>query len=611
MKESILKLVAVYAYFLSVFILLKPLFLLFYPSGAGLTDVFEIIGHGFSMDLSIAAYLTVIPALLIISAQWCGGSRWLAITWIVYQVFASGVIAMITVIDLVLYGYWGFRLDVTPFFYFMTSPSSAMASAEWWQIPLGLIAVTVLWSLLYFAMKHTVGRIHLRRGGGWKRVTVMALLTCALFLPLRGGVTVSTMNPSRAYYSQNQRFNHAATNPVFNLMYSALHQDKWDEQYRFMSADEADEAIAALDSAAREEVDSAAMTMLTVERPDVVLIILESFSSHLLPSLGGEAVAVRLDSIARSGWLFDNFYACSFRTDRALPSIMSGFPGLPSTSLMKNVDKIEKAPSFPREMKRHGWELSYFYGGDANFTNMLAYLVSQGFENIISDKDFPASQRRSKWGAHDDVVFGKALNAIREGAALSLPRLDVIQTSSSHEPFEVPYSNHRFADSPRKNAFAFTDSCLGAFVDSLRGLPRWDRTLVMIVPDHYGVYPQNLDNPLDRHRIPLVLTGGALASAPQRVSVTGSQNDIAATLLGALEINADTFPFSKNMLDPSVCHYAFFTEPSVTGLVIASDFTVFNCDSDAPIASSPDVSPATEKAARAILQKLYDNLSEL
>ncbi len=602
----------IYTVFLAVFVIMKPLFLLFYPGGAGAGDLIDIMAHGFSMDLSMAAYLTVIPALLIVVSQWFEGAKWLRITWKVYMIIVSGVIAAVTVMDLVLYGYWGFRLDVTPFFYFMTSPSAAMASAEWWQIPLGLLATVALWILIYLAFKFTAGRIRLSRGGGWKRTAVTVIMTLTLFLPLRGGITVSTMNPSRVYYSQNQLFNHAAMNPVFSLMYSAMHQEKWNEQYRFMTDEEANEAIAALaETACDEQTDSASLSMLRVDRPDVVLIILESFSSHLLPSQGGESIAVKLDSIARTGWLFDNFYACSFRTDRALPSVMSGFPGLPSTSLMKNVDKIEKAPSFPREMKRNGWELSYFYGGDANFTNMLAYLVSQGFENIVSDKDFPASQRRSKWGAHDDVLFSKAFEQIRSGASTPAPRLDVIQTSSSHEPFEVPYHNFRFADSPRKNSFAFTDSCLGVFVDSLRSLPRWDRTLVVIVPDHYGVYPQNLENPLDRHRIPLVLTGGALASAPQRVSVTGAQNDIAATLLGALGIEAEAFPFSKNMLDSSVPHYAFFTEPSLAGLVTPSDFAVFNCDADTPVLSSPDVSPATEKGVRAILQKLYDNLSQL
>ena len=42
------------------------------------------------------------------------------------------------------------------------------------------------------------------------------LLTAALFIPIRGGFSVSTMNLSKVYFSQDQRMNHAAINPAFS-----------------------------------------------------------------------------------------------------------------------------------------------------------------------------------------------------------------------------------------------------------------------------------------------------------------------------------------------------------------------------------------------------------
>ncbi|MCM1519183.1 MAG: sulfatase-like hydrolase/transferase [Lachnoclostridium sp.] len=608
MKKIVLKLVVTYLAFLVIFVFQKPLFLMFYPGKASMGDILDILSHGFSMDMSMAAYMTVVPFLLTVAGQWWW-NRGMIIAERVYYAFSSVIIATTTVADLILYGYWGFRLDMTPVFYFMTSPDAAMASASTGEIILGVLATIVLGVAVYLLLRYTAGKIDVTTGGGWKRTATMVVIAGLLFLSIRGGVTVSTMNLSRVYYSQNQHFNHAAMNPLFSLIYSASHQGRWDEQYRFMSAEEADEAINQLNKIAIEPTDSA-IVLTENKRPDIVLIILESFSSHLMPSVGGEAIAVKLDSIAATGLYFDNFYACSFRTDRALPSIMSGFPGLPSTSLMKNVDKIERTPSWPRELKHNGWDLSYYYGGDINFTNMKAYLVSQGFENIICDKDFSAAERSSKWGAHDHLVMNRALSDISRYTG-DQPRLDVIQTSSSHEPFEVPYSNPQFADSPRKNAFAYTDSCLGAFVDSLAHLPRWAQTLVVIVPDHYGVYPQNLENPLERHHVPMVITGGALATGPLRVSRAGSQNDIAATILEALDIEADVFPFSKNMLDGNSPRYGVFTERSIAGVVTGSDAAVFNCDADADILSYGPDSVAVSKASRAILQHLYDKLSQM
>ena len=118
-------------------------------------------------------------------------------------------------------------------------------------------------------------------------------------------------------------------------------------------------------------------------------------------------------------------------------------------SIMKFVEKTERLPSISRQLKTTGYEPSYYYGGDINFTNMKAYLVNSGFNNIICDKDFHISQRMSKWGAPDHVVFERALTDVTKNSPAK-PRFTVIQTSSSHEPFEVPYSNPRFADNPQK-----------------------------------------------------------------------------------------------------------------------------------------------------------------
>ena len=42
---------------------------------------------------------------------------------------------------------------------------------------------------------------------------------------------------------------------------------------------------------------------------------------------------------------------------------------------------------------------------------------------------------------------------------------------------------HRI-DEPFLNSVAYTDSCLGAFVDTLRNSPRWDNLLLVFVADH-------------------------------------------------------------------------------------------------------------------------------
>ena len=75
---------------------------------------------------------------------------------------------------------------------------------------------------------------------------VLLLLTGLLFIPIRGGFTVSTMNTGKVYFSTDQRLNHAAINPAFSLMESLSKQKDFGSQYRFMEADAADRIFSGL-----------------------------------------------------------------------------------------------------------------------------------------------------------------------------------------------------------------------------------------------------------------------------------------------------------------------------------------------------------------------------
>lgn len=616
MSKTIFRIPAFWIIYTAIFVIMKPLFMAVYSSVIGDTSIsaiLNVIYHGLPMDCSMAAYLTIIPAILTIIELW-HQSRFLSIANKVYIGFTSLLISFVTIIDLVLYSYWNFRLDTTPFFYFFSSPSAAMASTGILNIIIGIIACCIITIILYLLITHTAGAIHGKPTRNIISSLVAFLLTVALIIPIRGSLTVSTMNLSRSYFSSNQRLNHAAINPLFSLMYSATHQNNFSSQFRFFDEDKADEIFSNLSCSTNNTNDSIGQNLLLTDRPDIYIIILESFSANLMPSLGGEAIATGLDSIATDAHSFTNFYASGARTDRALPAILSGFPAQPTTSLMKYAKKIEHAPSLPRELKEQaGYDMSYYYGGDANFTNMLAYLVSSGFDKIISDKDFPVKLKTGKWGAHDHVVFDRVWSDINDLSQLNNnPKLRVIQTSSSHEPFEVPYSDSRFTDSKRKNAFAYADFAVTNFIDSLSSSDLWGNALVIITADHYGVYPEHVDNPLLRHHIPLIITGGAVnPDFPQQIETIGDQTSLATTLLSALGLDSSDFKFSRNLFDDKIEHYAFFSEPGMAAYINAQDTAVINLDNNASIIMSSDSAAVALDKCKAIIQTVYNTIDNL
>lgn len=636
MKDRLIGFIKTYCLFVCIFMLQKPLFMLFYRSLYAETsgsDWLNVIWHGLPLDLSLAGYLTAIPGLLFIASAWTL-SKVLHRIWCGYFLFVSLLLSLIFTVDVGLYEYWGFRLDATPLFYFFSSPKDAVASVSIWMV-LGGIGAMLLYAALLYAVFYGVllrKKRLLQMKLPYCRLNVsgaLLLLTGLLFIPIRGGFTVSTMNVGKVYFSAEQRLNHAAINPAFSLMESLARQKDFSSQYRFMEAEEADRVFKSLLDPAviggqaeradslRQSADSL-HTLFNTPRPDVLFVILESFSSKLMTTLGGEPdVAVHLDSLSREAVLFTNFYANSFRTDRGLVAILSGYPAQPTTSIMKYPRKTQHLPAIAGSLKEAGYATRYYYGGDADFTNMRSYLMSSGFEEIVSDRDFPVSERLSKWGVHDHLVFNRLLEDLQaeastlpvsgDSVAERTPRFWVLQTSSSHEPFEVPY---RRLKNDRLNAFAYTDSCVGDFVKRFRKLPQWRNTVVVLVPDHLGAYPEGISNlAVERYRIPLLMIGGAVRQ-PRHIDVYGSQHDIAATLLAQLGLSHEAFTFSKDMLNPDAPHFAFFTVPDAFGMVTPDNRLVFDCQADAVAVDEGTAKGKNLLPGKAYLQKLYDDLAK-
>ena len=278
---------------------------------------------------------------------------------------------------------------------------------------------------------------------------------------------------------------------------------------------------------------------------------------------------------------------------------------------MKDQNKCNNMQHLSKRLNENGYSLQYIHGGDVDFTNQKGFLRSGNFIDIVRDTDFPITDRLSKWGVPDGIMFDYTFNLITSEEALSetQPYFKVLQTLSSHEPFDVPF--HRL-DNPYCNSAAYTDSCLGAFIDSLKVSPAWDNLLVMILPDHcYAKYPENLQNhELAHFRIPMVWTGGAI-KRPRIISTIASQVDITATLLSQMGITHDDFVFSKDIMDSQLPHFAFYSFSDGFGFVTDSCTYIQDNKHDGfALSDSHDPEGKAERWGKAYLQRLYDDLSE-
>lgn len=510
--------------------------------------------YALKLDIAVAGYLTIIPALMLLLRE----RRGMKLLWNAYFIVTAAIYALAIVSNLGLYGPWGFPLDYTPVLYLTTSPADAMASVTPLQMLAAAVGIAVITAAVYLARPQ-----YICAKNKTYRIAIF-ILTVALILPIRGGVGTGTNHTGTVYFSENMRLNHAAVNPVFCFIESASHQTDLSSLYRFMSDEETDKLLKELNQRT-DSAEAALRDSLFNGKPKrIVMVILESFSTQLMEEAGlVEGVVPQLEKLSREGIYFTEFYCNTMRTDRALVSVLSSIPAFPTYSLMDQPSKNAKLPSIASLLKNDGFHTYYYYGGDTNFSNMRSYLVAAGFQDITSDKSFSKKLRTGKWGVADGPVFDRAAKEFVETSGEK--SLSVVQTSSSHEPFDVP--NHHAMDDKVLNAFHYADSCLGRFVEKLKESRDWGETLVVILPDHQGRFPTVVNNyTLEHYDLPLIFTGGVVRK-PCKVETLCSQADITATLLGLLGIGHEEFPWSKDIFDCGAPHYAVFAVPDAVGMV--------------------------------------------
>jgi phosphoglycerol transferase MdoB-like AlkP superfamily enzyme len=295
----------------------------------------------------------------------------------------------------------------------------------------------------------------------------------------------------------------------------------------------------------------------------VVIIQLESFTADVIQSLGGEkGDAPNFEDFINNGVLFDSIYAASDRTDKGIVAILSAFPSQASRTMVIDNSKQEHLPAISNSLINYGYHTSYFYGGDANFMNFKAYLLSHNIDGMIDKFSFDEKEMNSKWGAHDDIVLKRNLKYLGQQKE---PFFSYIQTLSNHEPFEVPTKPH-FPGEDLPNKFRstayYTDASLKAYFDDARKQPWYKNTLFILVADHGHRLPLNHSEPYEprKYRIPLLFFGDAIKPEYRGTHITklGNQVDIATTLLTQMGLPHKEFKWSKNLLNPYSKEFAFF-----------------------------------------------------
>ena len=578
--------------------------MLYQPASVDCTfiDYFQVIIHGLTLDASMSGILIIIPFLLAFVSVWINKLKIRTIL-LPYLVLAALLISISFIVDMSLYDFWNFKLDGTVLIY-LDSPENVTANVSTIFIAFRIFFI-LLWAMLVFLILRKItpkmfGKLSIKA-----KITgsfIMIFMGGVIFLFIRGGVTDSTANIGKAYFSNNQFLNHSAVNPMFSFFYSLDKSEDFSKQFDYFEEDERKKLFEGL----YVKGGTTQKQLLDTIRPDILIVLLESFSGSITEAIGGNpSITPNFNRLVHEGVFFSNLWSNSFRTDRGVVCALSGHPALPTTSIMKMPVKSKSLPSIASSLSKAGYLNEWFYGGDINFTNMQSYLRSTGYQKITSRTDFSLKdQSTNAWGVTDHIMFDHVFNVINRKN--DSPWHVGFLTLSSHDPFEVPFN--RFEEKI-PNAFAYTDSCFGVFIDNLKKSPAWDNLLIICLADHGCTYPKYLTFATpDYYHTPMLWLGGAVKK-PETIDILMNQTDMAATLLAQLKLPYNDFLFSRDVFSDNYSYpFSFFSYPSGFGLKDSTGISVYDINPDKVIFEEPLPNEERVLRSKAILQTLYDDL---
>ncbi|MFL5741787.1 MAG: LTA synthase family protein [Flavisolibacter sp.] len=595
-----------YFLWILLFELSRIVFLIFnYSESAHLP--FSVMGlsllYGLRMDVSMATYI-LIPVCLFVLAGIFIPFFGKTILYKIYSYLWLFFVLMVVTVDLELYRSWRFRIDATPLRY-LSSPKEVWASIS--HLPVFLILI--LFALVYLALCFLFGWFIQRTARFQKppqrkisTASVIVFCTALLIIPLRGGFQLSPINQSSVYFSRDNYANLAAVNAPWNFIYGLLNEPAPSENpFHYLDPKNAKAIVDSL-----YQNNHNAQSVLRTNRPNIILVIWESFTEKSIHAVeDGVEVTPRFNELKKQGIYFSNVYASGDRTDKGIAAVLSGYPALNGTSIIRNPNKSARLNTLGGFLKQYQYHTSFYYGGETEFANLKSYILQNHFDVVVDKSSFHGEELNSKWGAHDGVVAKKIISDLGNTRQ---PFFTTWLTLSSHEPFETPVPvvikgnslTERF-----ENSLHYTDEVLYQLVHEASQQPWWNNTLFIIIADH-GHPLIEPSRTLPNQHIPMLWLGGALNRIGE-VNRIASQVDLATSIEKQINPQANNFFFSKDLFDSTSKEWAFFSFANGFGLVQAGKSFVFDNIGKRTMYRDSSITERDLNAGKAIQQFLYQD----
>ena len=303
-------------------------------------------------------------------------------------------------------------------------------------------------------------------------------------------------------------------------------------------------------------------------RPNVVIVLLESFAAYKTGSFGNPLDPTpRFDALAREGTLYTRFFTPTWGTARSVWATVTGLPDVETDLTATRNPLLVSQNSILNDFR--GYEKLYVLGGSLNWANIRGLLAANITGLRLFEEGSYTAPRVDVWGISDLDLFEEA-NRVFTGSGK--PFVAIVQTSGSHRPYTIP-KNHRgfearriadaeaqrqgFNSADEYNAFRFLDHAIGVFIEGARRESWFADTIFLFYGDHGlpGSAPHlplgDEEAGLTHFHVPLLVYSPGRVPGGRRIDTVASELDVlptAASLAGLPYLNST---FGRDLLDPA------------------------------------------------------------
>lgn len=552
---------------------------------------------GFRFDSVISGYLMIFPFLYTMLLNV------IPLTYKLLKIIAFGYFALVYIIafafcaaDIPFFTYYNSRLSASILNWASTPGimyGYLMDSTKYYPY-FGLFIVVCalfIYFLLKISKKWHQKDLSSEKRKYWrlKSVPVYLVAVLVLFIAIRGRIEYkSPIKWGTAFFSVYPFPNQLGLNPVFTFGRSYL--DKLDNKFKypkfFDDSIALNETIKFFHSGENPDYPLVRFIQAAGKQTNynVVLVLMESMSCGYMGESGifSPTLTPFLDSLTRRSLYFPRFYSSGVHTFNGLWSVCLSMPSIPiEGNLMEDTRMMQQFSGIARHLCEIGYQTLFACPHDEQFDNIGGMMNVNGFQKIISQKNYLDKDIISPLGVADHVLFQRTIPELNKLHSAGKPFFTTILTSSNHGPYTLP-EPYPGDFAPKSNdiilkAVEYSDWSIKYFLQEARKEPWFDNTLFVFVADHGARIKPKYEMDLNYHHIPLIIYAPKILGAPQRNDNLGSQTDVFPTIMHLLNISYYNNTFGIDLLSEKR-EFTYFTADTKIGVIKDSLFLLHRSD---------------------------------